>query len=99
VPDTAFQAACIHVLFEEFIDTYNTAPAVILIFMGETLMGQNNKIVAAEHFKMSLKYYPESVPLLVYRWQLTDDAAEKEQLYKKLKKEHLNHWMVQMMLK
>ncbi len=98
-PNPYFQQACALLLFEEFIDTYDTAPAVVLIFMGESLMSGGNNPAAAEHFKKALDVYPDSVPLMVYRWKLTEDTAEKKKLYDKLKKKHPKHWMVQQMLK
>jgi len=97
-PNPKFQQACIKLLFEEFIDTYDAAPAVILIYAGETLMTQNTA-AAAEHFKKALVHYPKSIPLMVYRWQLISEGPEKKQLYAKLKKDHPNHWMVKLMVK
>lgn len=78
----------------ECIAVYNNVPAIVCIYMGEALISAGMVEKAKDHFKMSLQFYPNSVPLLVYNYRLEEDEAKKKELLKKLKVEHPMHWMV-----
>jgi soluble P-type ATPase len=43
---------------------------------------------------MSLEYYPNSIPLLVYNYRLEQDPTKKKQMLEELKKKYAEHWMV-----
>ena len=96
IPD--FQLASIGLLKDEVLLIYEQIPAVVLIYMGETLIVSGMEQRAKAHFELSLQFYPESVPINVYNYLLCDNSEEKAKLGKKLKKLHPNHWMVQQFL-
>ena len=89
-----FQISVMKILSGELLETYKTIPPLILIYMGEALMSGNRNELAKNHFKMSLEFYPKSIPIKVYYYLLLEDGTEKEKLYKVLKTENPYHWMV-----
>jgi len=89
-----FQIGVMKLLSGELIETYNTIPPIILIYMGEALLSGNKIDLARNHFKMSFEFFPKSIPIKVYCYLLSNDNKEKEKLYRELKKENSNHWMV-----
>ncbi|RBA27933.1 hypothetical protein [Flavobacterium tibetense] len=95
IPTNAnFQIGVMKLLSGELIEVYNTIPPIILIYMGEALLSGNKIDLAKNHFKMSFEFFPKSIPLKVYCYLLSDDETEKQKLYRELKKEKPNHWMV-----
>ncbi len=76
------------------LSLYGEIPPLVCIFMGEALQSAGMEENAREHFKKSLQFHPDSVPLLVYNYRLELDAARKQQLRKQLKARHPGHWMV-----
>ena len=89
-----FQISVMKILSGELLETYKTLPPLILIYMGEALMSGNRNETARNHFKMSLEFYPKSIPIKVYNYLLLEDVIEKEKVYKELKTKNPNHWMV-----
>lgn len=89
-----FQISVMKILSGELLETYKTIPPLILIYMGEALMSGNRNELAKNHFKMSLEFYSKSIPIKVYYFLLLKEGTEKERLYKELKTENPNHWMV-----
>lgn len=51
-----------------------------------------------QHFKMSLQFYPNSIPLLVYNYRLEQDLTKKKELLEELKKKYSKHWMVKRLI-
>jgi len=81
-------------LVNECISVYNRVPAIVSIYMGEALLGAGMTDEARKHFKMSLQFYPNSIPLLVYNYRLEEDSTKKEEELMNLKKNYPEHWMV-----
>lgn len=73
---------------------YNTIPAVVCIYMGEALQSAGMTDQAREHFKTSLQFYPDSIPLMVYNYKLEQDPVRRKEQLAALKKKHAKHWMV-----
>ncbi|RKS03632.1 hypothetical protein [Flavobacterium sp. 102] len=92
------RVALMKILSGELIDLYQTIPPIILVYMGEALMNSGANSRAQNHFKMSLEFYPESIPLKVYSYLLADDKTAKEAISADLTKNHKNHWMVKQFL-
>lgn len=89
---------CIPIMYNlanECVNLFGVVPAIVCIYQGEALLGADMVDEARKHFKMSLQFYPKSVPLQVYDYRLEQDPNEKQRKFIKLKKDHPNHWMVQ----
>jgi len=78
----------------ECVSVYNSIPAIVCIYMGEALMSAGMTDEARKHFKMSLQFYPNSIPLLVYNYRLEQDPTIKQQELTNLKNKYPKHWMV-----
>jgi hypothetical protein len=78
----------------ECVSLYNNIPAIVCIYMGEALQSAGMTDEARKHFKMSLQFYPNSIPLLVYNYRLEQDETKKKEELTELKKKYSNHWMV-----
>ena len=78
----------------ECISLYNSIPAIVCIYMGEALQSAGLTDKAREHFKISLQFYPNSIPLLVYNYRLEQDPTQKKEQLKDLKRKYGKHWMV-----
>ena len=78
----------------ECFSLYKSIPAIVCIYMGEALQSAGMDDQAREHFKQSLQFYPNSIPLLVYNCQLEQDPAKKREQLASLKKNNPKHWMV-----
>ena len=81
-------------LSEECLSLYKSIPAIVCIYMGEALQSAGMLDKAREHFKMSLQFYPNSIPLLVYNYRLEQDPTKKKEERADLKKKYSKHWMV-----
>jgi hypothetical protein len=81
-------------LSKECVLLYNSIPAIVCIYMGEALQSAGMIEKAREHFKMSLQFYPESIPLLVYNYRLEPDKTKQKEQLADLKKRYGKHWMV-----
>lgn len=81
-------------LAKECVDLWGVMPPIVCVFMGEALLSANMTEAARKHFAMSLKEYPESVPIQVYSYRLERNERQKKALLKQLKKEHPKHLMV-----
>jgi len=68
----------------ECITVYNKIPAIVCIYMGEALESAGMLNEARKHFKMSLQFYPNSIPLLVYNYRLEQDLTKKKEIFKTL---------------
>lgn len=97
--DPNLQLALMKVLSGELIDLYDEIPPIILIYMGEAQLNAGYREHAKTHFTQSLFFYPDSVPLKVYKYLLTDNESEKRRLFEELTEKHPNHWMVKRNLK
>jgi len=78
----------------ECLSLYNSIPAMVCIYMGEALQSAGMIDKAREHFKMSLQFYPNSIPLLVYNYRLEQDLTKQKEQLADLKKKYSKHWMV-----
>jgi|SRR5665647_230912 len=76
----------------ECLSLYNSIPAIVCIYMGEALQSAGMIDKAREHFKMSLQFYPKSIPLLVYNYRLEQDPTRKKEQLAELKKKYPKHW-------
>jgi len=94
----SLRLAIMKLLSGELIQLYGDIPPIVLVYMGEALMNADYNDKARNHFEMSLQFYPQSVPLKVYNWVLTNNQSQKNKLYKDLTKKHKDHWMVKQFL-
>ena len=78
----------------ECLKLYKSIPAIVCIYMGEALQSGEMIEEAREHFEMSLKFYPNSIPLLVYNYKLENDPIKKKAKLLELKNKYPKHWMV-----
>jgi hypothetical protein len=78
----------------ECMVVYDNIPVIVCVYMGEALMAVGRMDEARKHFKMTLEYYPDAIPLQVYNYQLETDPKAKSAQRKKLKKTYPHHWMV-----
>ena len=78
----------------ECVSLYNNIPAIVCIYMGEALQSAGMTDEARKHFKMSLEFYSNSIPLLVYNYRLEQDPTRKKEQFADLKKKYSKHWMV-----
>jgi phytoene/squalene synthetase len=69
-------------LARECLELYKKIPVLVCVYMGEALQSANMIKDAREHFKMGLKFYPNSIPLQVYNYQLETDLVEKKTTFK-----------------
>ena len=81
-------------LSTECLSLYNRIPVIVCIYMGEALQSGGMKDEAREQFKMSLEFYPNSIPLLVYNYRLEEDPSKQKEMLKELKAKYPEHWMV-----
>jgi len=81
-------------LADECLRVYNSIPVIVCIYMGEALQSAGMTEKARQHFKMSLQFYPKSIPLLVYNYQLEQDPKIKKEELADLKRKYPKHWMV-----
>ena len=93
-PPVEFRLHLINTLAAECVSLYKKTPVVVCIYIGETLLDAGMEDKAREHFKMSLQFYPNSIPLLVYDYRLEQDSNKKKQKLNELKKKYPKHWMV-----
>ncbi|WP_222166656.1 tetratricopeptide repeat protein [Edaphocola aurantiacus] len=84
----------INKLADECRALYGSVPAIVNIYQGEALESAGEIDKARAHFKQSLKTYPGSIPILVYNYELEQDAQKKKAVLKQLKKKYPAHWMV-----
>lgn len=91
-----FQIAVMNLLASECMETYKEIPAIVLVYMGEALLSANMIEKATKHFILSLKSYPDSIPIKVYLVLL--DSKNKKALKQQLIKNHSNHWMVKQLI-
>jgi hypothetical protein len=73
---------------------YNNIPAIVCVYMGEALQSAGMIENAREHFRISLQFYPNSIPLLVYNYRLESDNVKQKQQLADLKRKYGQHWMV-----
>ena len=78
----------------ECVSLYNNIPAIVCIYMGEALQSAGMTDEARKHFKMSLQFYPNSIPLLVYNYRLEQDPTKKKEELTELKRKYSKHWMI-----
>lgn len=85
----------IEALSEECSSIFKTIPPLIRIFKVEALINDKNLTDRArQEVKLSLRVYPDCIPLQVYDYNLEQEGTLKEEKLRALKKYHENHWMV-----
>ncbi|TXF74906.1 hypothetical protein [Chryseobacterium sp.] len=92
-PDAEYQLNLVKLLAGESIYSLDNLPKIVAVFMAESLISSGNYEAAKNNIDLSLKRYPDSIPLNVYKYYLNKENNIK--LKEKLLKEHPNHWMVQ----
>ncbi len=78
----------------ECLSLYKSIPVIVSVYMGEALESAGMTDKAREHFKLSLQFYPNSIPLQVYNYRLEQDQTKKKNQLAELKKNYPKHWMV-----
>lgn len=91
IPDSKFQLELINDLQEEIKNTYSDIPIIVLIYKIEALNADNQLKESANLIESSLKSFPNSIPLKVYKYLSSKDEKIKNDLVKN----HSEHWMVQ----
>ena len=91
IPDSKFQLELINDLQEEIKNTYSDIPVIVLIYNIEALSLDNQSKESANLIESSLKSFPNSIPLKVYKYLSSKDEKIKNDLVKN----HSEHWMVQ----
>lgn len=81
-------------LSAECLSLYNRIPVIVCIYMGEALQSAGMIYEAREHFKLSLQFYPNSIPLLVNDYRLERDPIKQKEKLAELKAKYPEHWMV-----
>ena len=94
----SLRLALMKILSGELVTLYHEIPPIVLVYMGEALMNAGMKTNAENHFKTALEFYPNSTPIKVYNYLLSQNKYEKEKLYDNLIKNNKNHWMVKQYL-
>ena len=89
-----FQITVMKIISGQISETFKTIPDLILLYMGEALISGNRIELARSHFKKIAEFNPQSVPLKVYCYLLSENQVEKDNYYKELKSKHSKHWMV-----
>lgn len=90
LPDPKFQLELINDLQEEIRNTYNDIPIIVLIYKVEALNSDNQLKESANLIESSLKSFPNSIPLKVYKYLYSKDEKIKNDLVRN----HSKHWMV-----
>ena|SRR6218665_34131 len=89
-PNKKFQVELMTDLAYEFKNIYSKIPAIIYIYKFEAFDTSGQREEAAKIIDEGLAEYPDSVPLKVYKFQVSKDEAIKTDLITN----HPNHWMV-----
>ncbi len=94
--DAQYQEKIINLLSFECISIYNKIPEIVYIYMGESMMNNNDIENAIQHFNLALEFYPKSIPMKIYKYLL--DKDNNTSLKRELVKKHSKHWMVKLKL-
>ena len=82
-------------LADECLSIFKIIPPLVRIYTVEALLNDSNLTdQAKQEVKLSLKAYPDCIPLQVYDHNLEQDSVMKKQKLTALKRDHPNHWMV-----
>ena len=81
-------------LVQECESLYGQVPVIVCMYMGVALASAGRMDEARDYFKTSLRWYPNSVPLLVYDYTFEQDPVKKQVKLSELKKKCPKHWMV-----
>jgi len=90
-PNAGYQVSCINHLEKEMISVYQKVPTIVYIYKIEALQSAGHNGEANSLIEASLKQYPTSIPLKVYKYLSSKDETTKNDLVKN----HPKHWMVQ----
>lgn len=89
--DPNYQLAIINLLEREVTSIYDKVPIIVNIYKAEALQSAGLKNEAKDLIANTLKQYPNSIPMKVYRFLDTNDEGIKTDLLQ----HHSGHWMVQ----
>jgi hypothetical protein len=89
--DMQFQLACINSLEHEMMTLYNKVPVIVYLYKVEALHTAGHFDESKKLADKSLKKFPHSIPLKVYKFLFSRDETVKRDLVDN----HSGHWMVQ----
>lgn len=89
-----FQLLATDLLAKECLKIYKKLPSIVAIYQGEAFMSAEKTDKAMAVFKQLLTEKPNCIPAKIYTYMLSDDATEKDRIFKDLSKNSPNHWMV-----
>jgi hypothetical protein len=75
-------------------ERFGTIHPLIKFHAAETLIDLGDTNNAMMFINEILSNSPDYIPAKVYRWQLENNPTVKQRMYKELKENHQNHWMV-----
>lgn len=90
-PNAEYQLACINLLEKEMLGIYQKVPTIVYIYKAEALQSAGYNDEAKSLIDTSLKKFPGSIPLKVYKYL----GSRDEEIKRDLVKTHSEHWMVQ----
>lgn len=85
-----FQLKIVNAIEKEFIDLKQEVPALVYVYKIEALQTNEMFDESEKLIEVSLKKFPNSVPLKAYKYIATEDESVKNDLVKN----HSNHWFV-----
>lgn len=85
-----FQLKIVNAIEKEFIDLKQEVPALIYVYKIEALQTNDMFDESDKLIEISLKKFPNSIPIKAYKYLATEDENVKNDLAKN----HSNHWFV-----
>lgn len=85
-----FQLKIVNAIEKEFIDLKQEVPALIYVYKIEALQTNDMFDESDKLIEISLKKFPNSIPIKAYKYLATEDENVKNDLVKN----HSNHWFV-----
>src|SRR5690606_12469214 len=90
IEDSNYQLALIQKIEAEIRNLYDEIPAIIYIYKVESLETNGLRNDVETVLQEGLAKFPDSIPLKVYTYLITNDSSIKDFLVKN----HPDHWMV-----
>ena len=85
-----FQLKIVNAIEKEFIDLKQEVPALVYVYKIEALQTNDMFDESDKLIEVSLKKFPNSIPIKAYKYLATEDESVKNDLVKN----HSNHWFV-----
>lgn len=92
LPSVSLQA--ITLLEQQYQQRFGTIHPLILLYKAETYINLGTINHANEYIKKLRSFDPTCIPAKAYEYRLEKNNFQKDELYKNLKKNHPNHWIV-----